>query len=256
MNLSLGSSDITALLSGKNTKGHQELFQRFVSDEKPYYNAYESPINACRIGAILEDKYTLLTEENVFTQYKVSCKEMDVFTSTLDFATIEYGKVIDFVELKTVYFPDFIELIEPLRNSTSYMETIKKKFKKYYNQVQCQLMCSDLEEANLIFLAVYSYDDTENWEREIQPNEYAKFRIYRDEKVINEIKERGKIFQDIKDYFRQYYNVHIVPVGANHVLPFSNGHNIPNVSDVANHDVSDVANNSELLKNKNKKSLL
>jgi hypothetical protein len=38
--------------------------------------------------------------------------------------------------------------------------------------------------------------------REIQENEYAKFRIYRDEKVISQIKEKAIIFQTIKNYFK------------------------------------------------------
>ncbi|EXZ16759.1 hypothetical protein M067_4894, partial [Bacteroides fragilis str. J-143-4] len=35
----IGSGDVHALLSGKNTKSHISLMQRFVSGEKPYYNA-------------------------------------------------------------------------------------------------------------------------------------------------------------------------------------------------------------------------
>jgi hypothetical protein len=49
---------------------------------------------------------------------------------------------------------------------------------------------------------VYGYDDTENMRREILENEYIKFRIKRDEKTIERIKERGKFFQEIKDYFK------------------------------------------------------
>ena len=200
MNLVIGSGDIAALLSGKQTKAHQELMQKFVSNEKPYYNALESPIDACRIGAILEDRYLQITADDCFVQYKATCEDMNVFTSSLDFATVEGGKVVDFDELKSIYFTDFIDFIEPNRGSEN-IDFIKKKFKKYYNQVQCQLICTGLEEANLVFLAVYSYDNKENTSRDIKPNEFIKFRIKRDEDVISVIKERGLIFQQIKDYF-------------------------------------------------------
>ena len=48
---------------------------------------------------------------------------------------------------------------------------------------------------------VYSYDDEENYSRDILPNEVLKVRISRDEEVIERIKERGRIFQQIKDCY-------------------------------------------------------
>jgi predicted transcriptional regulator len=69
--------------------------------------------------------------------------------------------------------------------------------------VQAQLFCSKLESANIVFVSVDSYIDEENIFRKIQENEYSKFRIYRDESIISQIKERGKIFQTIKDYFKE-----------------------------------------------------
>lgn len=205
MNLTIGSGDISALMIGKSTKGYQDFIRKFVEDGKPYYNALASPIDALRTGAILEDRYLLTLPDNYYIQVKVTCIEMDVFTSSLDFAKIEKGVVSDFDELKTLSFFDFIEIIEPLRFSDEkeYLPVIKKTFKKYYNQVQCQLMCSGIEECNLVFLAVETYDDEENFNRVISENDYIKFRIKKDEKAISEIKKRGEIFQQIKNHFNE-----------------------------------------------------
>ena len=98
----IGSGDVAALLAGMDTQTHQKLLQRFVSGEKPYYNAKASPIDALRTGAILEDRYLLTLPDNFFAQYVVVSKEMDVFKSSLDFAKIENGEVVDFDELKSV----------------------------------------------------------------------------------------------------------------------------------------------------------
>lgn len=201
MNLVIGSGDISALMAGKNTVAFQNLLRKFVAAEKPFYNALASPIDALRTGAILEKRYLALLPDNYMVQYKVTNPEMDVFTSSIDFAKIEGGKIVDFDELKSMYFADFVELIEPIRNG-DYMDVIKKKFKKYYNQVQIQLFCSGLDSANLVFIPVYSYNDEENELREIKANEVAKFRIYRDEEVINTIREKAMLFQTIKDYFK------------------------------------------------------
>lgn len=201
MNLVIGSGDISALMAGKNTVAFQNLLRKFVAAEKPFYNALASPVDALRTGAILEKRYLALLPDNYMVQYKVTNPEMDVFTSSIDFAKIEGGKIVDFDELKSMYFADFVELIEPIRNG-DYMDVIKKKFKKYYNQVQIQLFCSGLDSANLVFIPVYSYNDEDNELREIKANEVAKFRIYRDEEVINTIREKAVLFQTIKDYFK------------------------------------------------------
>lgn len=198
--LYIGSGDISALLAGKETEAHQKLLRRFVSGEIPYYNAKSSPIDACRTGAILEDRYLLTLPENYFTQVKVVSGEMDVFKCSLDFAKIENGKVVDFDELKSISINDFIN-INYLQEYDDLIHEVKRKYKHYYNQVQEQLYCTGLNEANLVFLAVYSYDDEENYTRDIQPNEVLKVRIYRDEEVIERIKERGLIFQQIKDCY-------------------------------------------------------
>lgn len=200
--MQIGSGDITRLMMGKNTEGHQALLRQFVSGEKPYRNARNSPIDALRTGAILEDRYLLTLSENYYPQYVVVSNEMDVFKCSIDFAKIEHGKIIDFEELKSLNFDDFLDF-EPYRNTPKeqYLPFIQKNYKKYYNQVQEQLYCTGLESANLVFLAVYSYDDSDNCNREIKENEYIKFRIPRDEKTIEDIKERGRIFQQIKDYY-------------------------------------------------------
>ena len=192
----IGSGDVAALLAGKDTKTHAALMQRFVSGEKPYYNALASPIDALRTGAILEDRYLLCLSEDYYTQYKVRSFEMDVFTASLDFARIKDGIVIDFDELKTCSFNDFLTIQE---NGVDFAKSV---YKAYYNQVQEQLYCSGLESANIVFLVVYSYNDEENMTRDIQENEYIKFRVQRDEEVITKIKERGRIFQQIKDYYK------------------------------------------------------
>lgn len=197
----IGSGDVTALLSGKHTETHAKLLRRFVSGEKPYYNAKASPIDAFRTGAILEDRYQLTLADNYFAQHLVVCEEMDVLKASLDFALIEKGKVINFDELKTCNFGDYLEFEDIKDDSNKCLAYIKKRYKNNYRQVQEQLLCTGLDSANIVFLAVYSYDDEVNYKRDIRENEYMKFRIHRDEKVISEIKERAEIFQKIKDYY-------------------------------------------------------
>jgi hypothetical protein len=191
----IGSGDVHALLMGKDTAGHLALLQKFVSNEKPNYNAEASPIDALRIGKILEENY-YKTIPDYYPQTVVVCDGIDnVFRASIDFAKIQKGKIVDFDELKTVNFVDFLEI----KQSAEY---VKKHYKANYNQVQHQLLCTGLHSCNIVFLVVYSYDDTENRNREIKPNEFIKIRIFRDEKVINEIKERGSIFQQIKDFYK------------------------------------------------------
>lgn len=197
----IGSGDVHALMSGKDTASHLNLLRRFVSGVKPYYNAKASPIDALRTGAILEDRYLLTLPENYFTQFVVYSEEMNVFRCSLDFAKIENGKVVDFDELKTVYFSDYLEFEEIKGSSHQTLSYICKKYKSYYYQIQQQLYCTGLNEANLVFLSVTSYDDDENYNRVIKPNEYFKVRIQRDDATIALIKERGKIFQAIKDCY-------------------------------------------------------
>lgn len=203
MNLTIGSGDISDLMAGINTKTFGDLMRKFVDENKPYYNALASPIDALRTGAILEQNYLKLLSDDYFIQYKVTNEEMNVFTSSLDFAKINGGKVVDFDEMKTIHFTDFIDLVQPIlsmseQDANTY---VFKKFKKYYNQVQIQLFCSKLDSANLTFVAVDSYDDDENMIREIQEKEIIKVRIRRNEKVISEILSKGVIFQTIKDFF-------------------------------------------------------
>lgn len=198
----IGSGDIHALMMGRDTKGHLSLLQRFVSDEIPYYNAKASPIDALRTGAILEDRYLLTLPDSYYTQYHVVSDDMDVFKCSLDFARLEGGKVVDFDELKTLSFSDFIDQVEPLRgDNDALVAYLRKKHKSYYYQVQEQLYCTGLDSCNLVFLAVYSYDDAENEVRDVEPNDYCKIRISRDEDAISQIKVRGMIFQQIKDYY-------------------------------------------------------
>jgi len=195
MNLIIGSGDISALMSGINTKTHGDLMRKFVAEDKPYYNALASPIDALRTGAILEQNYLRLLSDDYFIQYKATNEEMDVFTSSLDFAKINGGKIVDFDEMKTIHFSDYIELIHPMigLDELEQKKLLLKNFKKYYYQVQIQLFCSKLDSANIVFVSVDSYDDEVNMFRQIQENEYVKFRVFRDESVIEAIKERGQI---------------------------------------------------------------
>lgn len=191
----IGSGDTTSLLAGLNTKSHAKLLQRFVSDIIPYYNAKNSPIDALRTGAILEDRYFLILPDEYYAQYKSVCEELDVLKSSIDFALLDKGEIVDFEETKTCNFNDFLIL------QNANIEYVKNKYKNNYNQVQFQLLCSGLNEASLVFIAVYSYKDEDNYIRDIKENEVVKFRVKRDELVINKIKERGLIYQQIKDAY-------------------------------------------------------
>ena len=199
----IGSGDVSSMMAGKDTKAYLSLMQRFVSNEIPYFNAKESPIDALRTGAILEERFYLTLDDSWFCQYFVQSKEMDVFKATLDFAQINGGEVVDFIELKTVGFNDYITMVEPIRDDNkALVEFLKKKHKAYYYQIQEQLYCTNLESALLCFLSVTSYDDDENYQRIINPHEYTLVQVERDDEVIDAIKERGQIFQTIKNNFK------------------------------------------------------
>lgn len=199
----IGSGDVSSLMAGKDTKAYLSLMQRFVSNEIPYYNAKESPIDALRTGAILEERFFLTLDDSWFCQYFVQSKEMDVFKATLDFAKINGGEVVDFIELKTVGFNDYITMVEPIRDDNkALVEFLKKKHKAYYYQIQEQLYCTNLERAHLCFLSVTSYDDDENYQRIINSHEYTLVEVERDDEVIDAICHRAIIFQLLKDNFK------------------------------------------------------
>jgi len=199
--MTIGSGSTKDLLSGKQTKAQAKLIQKFVSGEFPIRNSYSSPIDALRTGAILEDRYLLILPDNYYPQYKSVCKEMNVLTCRIDFGLVEKGNIIDFDELKTCNFSDYMAFEELKIEGADLLTYVKKHFKNNYNQVQHQLLCSGLDSANLVFLAVYSYEDEINYNRDIKENEYIKIRVPRDEDVISKIKERAEIFQTIKDYY-------------------------------------------------------
>lgn len=196
----IGSGDITALLSDIHSSSYAKLLQRFVSGEKPHYNALASPIDALRTGAILEDVYGKTLPFCYVSQYKVQSIEMDVFKASLDFAEIDDGKLKTFIELKTVSFDEYFDKIVPLESNSEKLAYVRKYKKHYYNQVQEQLYCSGLDQATLAFLCVFEYNDEKNWNREIKDNEITRVTIPRDDTVIDQIKSRGEIFQRIKDY--------------------------------------------------------
>lgn len=191
----IGSGDVSALLAGKSTLAYKNLLKRFVSDEKPYYNAKASPIDALRTGAILEDRYLLYLSNDFYSQCKVVNKDFDVLMSTLDFAKYENDIIIEFQELKTCQFDDFMKI------QNADIDYIKKKYKNNYNQVQHQLFCSGLKSATLVFLVVYEYEDEINYNRDIIKSQVVTFEVNRDELVIAKIVERASFFQTIKDMY-------------------------------------------------------
>jgi hypothetical protein len=198
----IGSGDVGRIMMGANTKGYHDFLKEFVSGEKPCYNALASPIDALRTGAILEESYYQTLSDDFYVQYKVVCKEMDVFRCSLDFAKLSDGKVVDFQELKTVNFDDYLPIgMIKEADEEEQLEFVRKKRKSNYIQVQQQLLCTGLAAAHLVFLCVESYDDCANEFRRIEERDYTRIRIPRDESIIASIKERGAIFQSIKDYY-------------------------------------------------------
>ena len=99
--------------------------RRFVSGVKPYYNAKNSPINALRTGAILEDRYFLCLDDSWFSQYHVQSEDMDVFKASLDFARLEAGAVCEFQEVKTVEFDDYMNI--NAMNEAERLKAVKKE---------------------------------------------------------------------------------------------------------------------------------
>ena len=202
----IGSGDTTQLLSGVHTKGHHKLLRRFVSGVKPYYNAKASPIDALRTGAIIEERYELILSDNYYPQVKAICEQQNVLTCSIDFAKIEKGKVVDFQELKSCSFNDFLEFEKFRNNPEKGVEYIKKKYKNNYRQLQEQLLCTGLESAEIVFVVVYTYDDEINYNRDIKENEIIKFRIQRDETVIKMLLDKSNIFQQIKNTYHEQTN--------------------------------------------------
>lgn len=198
--LYIGSGDVHALMMGRTSAGYLRLLQRFVSGIVPHYNALASPIDALRTGAILEERFYQTLPFEWFPQYRVQSDEMDVFRASLDFAKLDEGRVVDFIELKTVNLDEYIENIQPIvDDNDALLEFLKRKRPSYYNQIQEQMYCAGLDVAHLVFLSVTSYDDAENYARDIKDNEYVMVTVPRDNDTINEIKEKGKLFQTIRD---------------------------------------------------------
>lgn len=197
----IGSGDTTALLSGRTTKGHIELLRRFVSGVVPYYNALASPIDALRTGAILEDCFYLTLPDGWYQQVKVECSEMDCLRSSLDFARLDGGLVTEFIEFKSVYFTDYLDIEALVNDPEAALKFIRKTYKNYYNQIQQQLLCSGLDRAKLVFVCVYEYDDNINIAREIVERDYLTFIIERDDVVIARIRQAAEPFQILKDIY-------------------------------------------------------
>lgn len=202
--LTIGSSDVAKLLSGKSTKGYAELWEKFVDPFPPNWNSLASPIDAMRTGAILEPVYLKTLPQGYFYQVKKTHPELSVLISSLDFAKVKSGVVTDFEELKTIYLTDYISIVRPIAkmNKKDQAAAIKKEFKVIYKQVQFQMACTHLTEGTLTFLSVENYIDHENAMRVIEEKDVTKFVIPRDQKLINQIEERAKIFQDVKDHFK------------------------------------------------------
>lgn len=202
--LYIGSGDVHALMMGRASAGYLRLLQRFVSGIVPHYNALASPIDALRTGAILEERFYQTLPFEWFPQYRVQSDEMDVFRASLDFAKLDEGRVVDFIELKTVNLDEYIENIQPIvDDNDALLEFLKRKRPSYYNQIQEQMYCAGLDVAHLVFLSVTSYDDAENYARDIKDNEYVMVTVPRDNDTISEIKEKGKLFQTIRDELKK-----------------------------------------------------
>lgn len=202
--LYIGSGDVHALMMGRTSAGYLRLLQRFVSGIVPHYNAFASPIDALRTGAILEERFYQTLPFEWFPQYRVQSDEMDVFRASLDFAKLDEGRVVDFIELKTVNLDEYIENIQPIvDDNDALLEFLKRKRPSYYNQIQEQMYCAGLDVAHLVFLSVTSYDDAENYTRDIKDNEYVMVTVPRDNDTISEIKEKGKLFQTIRDELKK-----------------------------------------------------
>lgn len=202
--LYIGSGDVHALMMGRTSAGYLRLLQRFVSGIVPHYNALASPIDALRTGAILEERFYQTLPFEWFPQYRVQSEEMDVFRASLDFAKLDEGRVVDFIELKTVNLDEYIENIQPIvDDNDALLEFLRRKRSSYYNQIQEQMYCAGLDVAHLVFLSVTSYDDAENYARDIKDNEYVMVTVPRDNDTINEIKEKGKLFQTIRDELKK-----------------------------------------------------
>ena len=202
--LYIGSGDVHALMMGRTSAGYLRLLQRFVSGIVPHYNALASPIDALRTGAILEERFYQTLPFEWFPQYRVQSDEMDVFRASLDFAKLDEGRVVDFIELKTVNLDEYIENIQPIvDDNDALLEFLRRKRPSYYNQIQEQMYCAGLDVAHLVFLSVTSYDDAENYARDIKDNEYVRVTVPRDNDTINEIKEKGKLFQTIRDELKK-----------------------------------------------------
>lgn len=198
----VGSGDIGDLLAGPHTKAHRNLWNKFLDEDAPVYNAKSCGIPALQAGAILEENYFKYLPDGYLTQVKVTNVEMNALKVTLDFPLISGNDIVDFDELKSINFDDFLA-IQKYKSASyeTYIEFIKKAYKKYYNQIQSQLYTTELASSNLSFLVVYSYNEADLIKREIQDNEVIKFRIKRDEETISLIKHRLKPFQIIKDYY-------------------------------------------------------
>lgn len=196
----IGSGDTAKLLQGKSTKGFRELLSNFILDEPRHYNSLNSPIHAFRAGAILEEVMYKYLPSDYLPQVRVQSEEFDVLTSTLDFAKLDQGQVVHFIEMKAINFDDFIAL----NASNNKLSFIRKKYKNYYNQTQEQLLVTNLDSCTLRFVIVYDAEnDLENWNRDIKENEILDITIKRDNKVIKIIKERARFFQYIKNYLNK-----------------------------------------------------
>lgn len=202
MRISSGYTD--KLLMGKQTKGHKDLINMFINDNWPLHNALNSPIDALRTGKILEVRYYLILSDKYIPQCEVWNKEFTFCRSTLDFAIKTNNRVSWFKELKTCFYTDFLAFQEYKEAPYDrYIAYIKKYYKSNYEQMQFHLFNTELDESDLNFLEVKSYNDEENRNRIIQEDESITFLIKRDEEVINRIRERLDFFQALNNYFKK-----------------------------------------------------
>lgn len=192
----IGSGDTKKLLQNPSSKGFKDLLIEFIKDEPQHRNALNSPIHALRTGAILEEAMYLQLPDMYLFQVRVVSKEFDVLTCTLDFAIMDKGKVKAFLEMKTLNFDSFLNL----NASPDKLAYIKKYFKSYYNQVQQQMLITELKQCTLRFVVVYDENnDVENRTRIFEKRDIIDVIIPFDAVVAEKIKQRVFLFQQLKD---------------------------------------------------------
>ena len=196
----IGSGNTKDLLQDVKTKGFKNLLISFIKDEPEHRNALNSTTPQFRTGAILEEVMYKKMPDCYLPQVRVQSKDFDSLTCTLDFAIMEKGSVLYFVEMKSLNFDSFIALY----SAENKLDFVKKHYKSYYNQVQEQMLVTGLKTCTLMFVVVYDENnDAANWNRTFGKDEIINIAVPFDKEVGDKIIERVGFFQLIKDFLCQ-----------------------------------------------------